>query len=69
MLTMELIGMPSHAFQVRSVKPRKENQKRLRNVKAFFEHTEAPQTLRRTSLAFQLTGGVEAMVSEIPAAG
>ena len=69
MLAMELIGMPSHAFQVRSAKPRKENQKHLGNFKAFFNHTEAPRTLRRTSLTFQLTGGVEAMVSEVPAAG
>ena len=35
MLTMELIGMPSHAFRVRSVVPRKENQKRLKNVLFF----------------------------------
>ena len=69
MFTMGLIGAPSHVFQVRSIKPRKENQKRLRIVKAFFNHEEAPQTLRRTSLAFQLTGGVEAMVSEVPAPG
>ena len=61
--------MSSHAFQVRSVKPRKENQKRLRNAKAFFNHAEAPPTLRRTSLTFQLTGGVEAMISEVPVEG
>ena len=28
MLTMSLIDMPRHAFKVRSIKPRKENQKR-----------------------------------------
>ena len=67
MLTMELIGMPP--FKVRSVKPRKQNQKRLRNVNKCFNHSEAPQMLRRTSLCFQLTGGVEAMVSEVPAPG
>ena len=76
MLTMLLIGMPAHALKVRGVKPRKENQKRLGNVLLFFKHPEAPQALRRISLTFQLTGGVEAMVSEmqaircvIPAAG
>ena len=69
MLTMSLIDMPSHAFKVRSIKPRKENQKRLRAVHGFFKHAEAPQTLRRTCLAFQLTGGVEAMVSANPATG
>lgn len=39
-----------------SVKPRKENQKRLKNVQKFFKHAEAPQLLRRVSLSFQLTG-------------
>ena len=69
MLTMELIGMPSHAFQVRSVVPRKENQKRLKNVVHFYGHGEASQLLRRTNLTFQLTGGVEALVSEVPKPG
>ena len=63
MLTMSLIGMPKNAFKVRSMKPRQENQKRLKAVDSFFKHAEAPQTLRRTCLAFQLTGGVEAIVS------
>ena len=52
-----------------SVNPRKENQKRLKIVKSFFKHIEAPQLLRRTSLTFQLTGGVEALVSQKPAPG
>ena len=59
MLTMSLIDMPKHAFKVRTMKPRKENQKRLRAVEGFFQHAEAAQTLRRTCLAFQLTGGVD----------
>ena len=66
MLTMSLIDMPRHAIQVRSVKPRQENQKRFKNVQALFKHPEAPQTFRTKSLTFQLTGGVEAMVSQVP---
>ena len=69
MLTMVLLGVPSHAFKLRKVKPRKESQKRLKNVHAFFKHAEADQLLRRTSLSFQLTGGVEALVSTLPKAG
>ena len=66
MLCMALIGMPQRAFKLRSIKPRAENQKRLRMVLGFFDHPDAQQTLRRTCLAFQLTGGVEAMVSAQP---
>ena len=69
MFTMHLIGMPQRAFRVRSMKPRQENQKRLRAVDSFFKHEEASQTLRRTCLAFQLTGGVEAMASANPSTG
>ena len=69
MLTMSFIDMPKHAFKVRTMKPRQENQKRIRAVESFFKHAEAPQTLRRTCLAFQLTGGVEAMASANPATG
>ena len=66
MLTMSLIDMPKRAFKVRTIKPRQENQKRLRAVLGFFEHPDAQQTLKRTCLAFQLTGGVEAIVSAQP---
>ena len=66
MLTMSLIDMPRKGLIVRSVKPRKENQARLKAVHGFFQHAEAPQTLRRTCLAFQLTGGVEAAVTTNP---
>ena len=69
MMTMSLIDMPKHAFKVRTIKPRKENQKRIRAVESFFKDAEAPQTLRRASMAFQLTGGVEAMVSTKPDTG
>jgi hypothetical protein len=63
MLTMHLVGMPKHAFRVRSIKPREKAQKRLVNVLAFFKHPQAPQALRRASLVLQLTGGVEALTS------
>ena len=69
MMTMTLVGMPQHAFKVRSIKPRAENQKRLRAVLGFFQHPDAPQTLRRACLAFQLTGGVEALASANPSTG
>ena len=69
MLTMSLINMPTHAFKIRSIKPRAENQKRLRAVLGFFQHPEAPQTLRRACLAFQLTGGVETIASLNPSTG
>ena len=69
MLTMVLLGVPSHAFKLQKAKPRKESQKRLKNVHSFFKHAEADQLLRRTSLPFQLTGGVEALVSSLYKAG
>ena len=69
MLTMAIIGMPQRAFQVRHSKPRAENQKRLKAVLGFFAHPEAANTLRRTCLAFQLTGEVEAMMSANPSTG
>ena len=67
MLLMALLGMPPQAFKVVSAVPREENQKRLINVQAFFRHEDAYQLLARTCLAFQLTGGVEALVSTNPA--
>ena len=35
----------------------------MQRVLAFFKHSEATQCLRRTALCFQLTGGVEALVT------
>ena len=67
MFLMALLGMPPQAFKVVSAVPREENQKRLINVQAFFRHEDAYQLLARTCLAFQLTGGVEALVSRVPA--
>ena len=69
MFTMMLLGMVTHALQVRKVKPRKESQKRLTSVRNFFKHGEAAQLLRRTALGFQLTAGIEALVSEVPKEG
>ena len=65
MLAMHLVGMVKHALRIRKVKPRKENQKRLNNVLKFFKGDDAGQTLRRSCLNFQLTGGVEALLSEV----
>ena len=69
MFTMMLLGMVTHALQVRKVKPRKESQKRLTSVLNFFKHGEAADLLRRTALGFQLTAGIEALVSEVPKEG
>ena len=63
MLTMLLIGMPSHVFTLPGVNPREGNKKRLRLVHSFFSHAEAPQLLRRASLVLQLSGGVEALTA------
>ena len=58
MLTMSLIDMPKRAFKVRSIKPRQENQKRLRAVLGFFEH--APSIYRRLqALGVQIAAFVE----------
>ena len=65
MLVMVLLGMPSHALKCRN--PREENHKRLKNVLGFFGKAEASQLLRRVSIIFQITGGVEALASRLPA--
>ena len=65
MLMMVLLGMPSHALKCRN--PMEENQKRLKIVLGFFGTYEASQLLRRVSIIFQMTGGVEALVSRLPA--
>ena len=64
MLGMHLVGMERHAFQVRKIKPRPLNMKRLELVTKFFKHADAGQTLKRCCLNFRLTGGVEALLSE-----
>ena len=66
MLIMQLVDMPANALRVNGISPREENKKRLLKVHAFVEHAEARQPLRRLSLVFQLTGGVEALVSRLP---
>ena len=63
MLAMHLIGAPSRVIKLVSTKPREENKKRLTLVHGFFSHAEAAQTLRRASLALQLSGGVEALTA------
>ena len=69
MLLMDLIGMVPKALVVQRVNPRKENQKRLTSVRNFYKHLEARQLMKRISLTFQLTGGVEALLSEVPKEG
>ncbi len=63
LLTMLLIGMPPQAFVLNKTKPREENKQRLLNVLAFCNHADAMQLLKRTAVSFQMTGGVEALVS------
>ena len=69
MLAMSLLGFSQHALHLRKVKPRAENKKRLDLVQKFFRHTEAVQLLKRNCLTFQLTGGLEAILSEVPTEG
>ena len=66
MLTMDLIGMPLEVFKLNKIKPREENQKRLKSVRNFFSDPEAKQVLRRASLVLQLTGGLEAFTAAKP---
>ena len=65
MLMMLLLGMPPQALKCRN--HREENQQRLVNVLGFFSKPENSQLLRRVSIIFQMTGGVEALVSRLPA--
>ena len=69
MLTMHLLAMPQAAFVVKGVVPRKDNQKRLKNIQKFFANDDSMQALRRASLVLQLTGGVEAIMASKPKAG
>jgi hypothetical protein len=66
MFVMKLIGMVKHALRVRKTKPRKENQKRINSVLNFYGHAESYQTLATGCITFQLTGGIGAVVSEVP---
>ena len=63
MTAMHLVSFPKHALQFRRGNMREESQKRVKRILAFFNHAEAGQLLRRTSLCFQITGGVEALVT------
>ena len=69
MLTMDIIGLPESLVTLEKIKPKEENQKRLKKVKSFFANPAGRQALRRASLALQLTGGVEAMASSAPKEG
>ena len=66
MLTMHVLGMVKEAFKVRKTIPRPQNEKRMNIVQNFFKHGDAGFTLRVTAVGFQLTGGMEAMLSENP---
>ena len=62
---MDLVGFPCKALSLPGARGmREESRKRVQRVLAFFKHEEATQCLRRTALCFQLTGGVEALVTE-----
>ena len=69
MLAMNMINMAKDAFRVWKTTPRPQNEKRMTIVQNFFKHADAGFTLRVTALTFQLTGGVEAMLSENPKEG
>lgn len=50
-----LLGLPTRVFSVSIVKPRPENQKRLKRYHKFYESPESIQTLRVACLSIQLT--------------
>ena len=56
MLAMHVLGFPSNALRLRSVRPRKENKTRMAKVLGFFADTSSPQALRQACLCLQLTG-------------
>ena len=58
MLAMIIIGFPKNALRLITLKPRPQNQKRLRLVLGFFEDPSCPQLLRRICLTLQVTGAV-----------
>ena len=65
MLAMHLVGFPINALSLPATvaAAREESRKRVLRVLSFFRHAEAAQCLRRTALCFQVTGGVEALVT------
>ena len=63
MLTMDIIGLPEGLLTLQKIKPKEENQKRLKKVRSFFAKPAAKQALRRASLVLQLTGGLEALTA------
>ncbi len=69
MITMHLIDMPPNVLCLLSTKPREESKKRVALAQGFFSHPEAPHVLRKSALAVQLTGGVEALTATTPRAG
>lgn len=56
LFAMHVLGFPSNALRLRSVRPRKENKTRLARVLGFFADTSSPQALRQACLCLQLTG-------------
>ena len=47
------------ALQIRNVKLREQNAKRMKRIRKFFKDEEGRQALRRASLCLQVTGQVE----------
>ena len=58
MTAMHLDGFPNNALTLGRDNLREESQKRIKMILAFFRHSETIQCLRRTSLRFQIIGGV-----------
>ena len=69
MLFTHLIGMPKEVIRLVATKPREGNQKRITAVQKFFADPNAGQLLRRSSLALQLSGGLEALTCKKPKQG
>jgi len=63
MTAMHLVGFPNNALTLGRDNLREESQKRIKMILAFFRHSKTIQCLRRTSLRFQIIGGVEALMT------
>ncbi|CAK0814231.1 unnamed protein product, partial [Prorocentrum cordatum] len=56
LLRMKLIGLPSSVFTLQTIKPRAENQTRLRKFREWYDAPATVGDLKRASLCLQLTG-------------
>ena len=64
LLRFHLLGLPDSIFSVSTVQPRKDNQKRLKSFKTFYNSPEHVQKLRVACLSLQLTGYATSLTAQ-----